>query len=96
LRDGDRDPFSLTNTAAAAFAITTWNQHDESVKGTFSGTGGTPGSTVTVSICTTNDFSTCTPVSTATATVASDGTWSTDGKLSTMLDKQTNYFARAV
>jgi hypothetical protein len=65
--------------AGPALTITGFNEQGGSGKTTFSGTGGTPGQVVTVTVCTTNT-SPCTGTTLATlssGSVAANGTWTT-------------------
>ena len=76
--------------------ITAYNPNGVVGNGTFSGTGGTSGATVTVTVCKENTFP-CTPsgqvVGTGTATVAANGSWTTT--VITMGSKKT-FYAQAV
>jgi large repetitive protein len=65
------------------------------VKHIFSGSGGTPGATVTVSVCAINNFPSCSVITTAIATVGADGTWTT-GQSNNNIRGQSTYYARAV
>lgn len=92
--DSDGASASTSFTVDTTLAIPQWNPTNGDHAGSFSGNGGTANSTVTVTVCSTNNFPSCASIETVTAVVQSDGTWTTGqtGKIT----KGTTYFAQAV
>ena len=83
------------SVSAAQLTITSAAQSGGNKKHVFAGTGGAAGSTITVSVCATNNFPSCAVESTATATVLANGTWTT-AQSSANITAGNTYYARAV
>lgn len=88
---------TVASPTATALTFSSVARSGGNKKVVFTGAGGTSGSTVTVTICSTNSFP-CAAANqrgTAAATVAADGTWTTAQSNPNNLANGTTYYARA-
>lgn len=87
---------AVTIAAETNLTITSVFRNGGNKKVAFTGTGGTPGAAITMTICQTNSFPCSGTTWTASGTVGSNGNWTTGQSGPSNLAPSATYWARAV